>query len=146
MEEFVQKNLEELAQLISSADVLAIGFSRITQRLLVDFRYDHTEGPMVKVVEPVTSVEERVRVLRSTRPRFPTPERFTFFVWPRSVVALKEMGLWDMIVGRCQRSGYRDIDDQCRRAFRELQSIERKEVLDAVSGDRYRSLWERSKS
>ena len=146
MEEFVQKNLEELAQLISSADVLAVGLSRITQRLLVDFRHDHEEAPMVKVVDPVTSVEERVRELRRTRPRFPNPERFTFFVWPKSVTAFKDMGLWEMIIARCLTSGHSGVEEMCQRAFEELQTIERREVLEAISGDKYKSLWERSKS
>ena len=145
MEEFVQKNLGELAQLISAADVLAVGFSKITQRLLVDFRHDHEEGPMIKVVEPVTSVEERVRELRRTRPRFANPEQFTFFVWPKSVAAFKDMGLWEMIIARCLTSEHSSVEETCQRAFEELQTIEHREVLEAISGNRYRSLWERSK-
>lgn len=144
MQEFLDKNLNEIYQAVDSADVLAVGFSRIAQRLLVDTRFDSQEPPMFRVVEQVSSVEERLRELKRIRPRFPKPERFTFFMWPISVASLQSLGVWERVLKQCLKSSYPEVEEQARAAFQELLALERREALEAIAGSKYRSIWQRS--
>ncbi len=147
MGEFLDKNLQEIYALIDNADVLAVGFLRIAQRLLVDTRYDDTDPPMIRVVEQVASVEDRLRHLQRIRPRFQSPERFTFFMWPLSIGSLESLGVWERIIGRCYKSGYTaEVEAQAKTAIDELRSLERRETFEAITGPRYRSIWERKRS
>ncbi len=146
MEEFLNKNLQEIYTLIDNADVLAVGFLRIQQRLLVDTRYDPADPPMIKVVEQVASVEERLKNLQRMRPRFQSPERFTFFMWPLSVSSLESLGIWERILNQCYKSSYAtEVEEQGKTAIDELRSLERRETFEAIAGPRYRSIWERKR-
>ena len=144
MQDFLDKNLQEINAIADSADVLAIGFIRISQRLLVDKRYDTADDPMIRIVEQVASIEERMRHLNRIRPRFPSPQRFTFFMWPLSVNSLESLGVWERILESCRNSGYtKEVDEQAEAAIRELRSLERREIFEAIAGPRYRSIWGR---
>src|ERR1041384_3159354 len=92
--EFTNQNVERFAELADAAEVLAVGFRLFPQRLIIDFRYDEIDPPMIKVAQRVNSAQERLRELAKARPRFTTPERFFFILWPRSIDALKETGIW----------------------------------------------------
>jgi hypothetical protein len=52
-------DLVEIASTIRSGEVLTMRFIAVGQRLLLDFRATEIDGPMVRVVLPVKSVEER---------------------------------------------------------------------------------------
>ena len=64
---------------------------------------------MVRVVEPVASVEERFFWLGKERPRSASPERFTFFLWPHSVRYFEESGLGEMIRHRVYPLGFEQV-------------------------------------
>ncbi|MSQ14706.1 MAG: hypothetical protein EXR50_02440 [Dehalococcoidia bacterium] len=144
MQEFLDENLQELDVIIDNADVLALGFLRIEKRLLIDKRYDALDSPMILIVDQVASVEERLRHLRRLRPRFPNPERFTFFIWPLSVSSLESLGVWGRILKQCRASGYtKEVDNQAEEVIRDIRSLERRETFEAIAGPKYRSIWER---
>src|SRR5438552_3806802 len=71
--EFSNQNIERFVELADAAEVLAVGFRLFPQRLIIDFRYDEIDPPMIKVAQRVTSAQERLRELAKSRPRSSTP-------------------------------------------------------------------------
>lgn len=143
MDNFIKVNMAQITRAVDTADVLVVGFTIFPERLMVDNRHDYHDPPMIKVVRPVSSVEERIAELRELRPRFPAPERFIFFVWPKRVATLVEMGIWRRITQRCLSSGHWDVSRQCEEALRELNKLESEEIFQAIKGQKYQSIWER---
>lgn len=146
MDNFISINLQQVTRAVEAADVLIVGFTLFPERLLADTRWSSYDPPMIKVVAPVASVEERLVELRELRPRFPDPERFIFFVWPRGIATLESLGVWERIVQRCNASGHADVQEACRVALKELRRLEREEIIQAIHGSRYRSLWARGEA
>lgn len=132
----IQKNLE-------GAEVISLYFPLLRKALLVDTRHDAVDGPLVKVVPMVDSIEERLRSLRRLRPRFPRPESLAVIPWPKYVSSLKRLGLWDRLVQRMAALGDVGTVRACQTAFEELCQLEREEVAAAIKGERYHSLWPR---
>ncbi len=135
-------DLEELRKVVEQCDVFTIGFRLFPQRLIVDTRSSDAEGPMLELVEPVGTVEERFFWLGQRRPSFGVPERFTFFVWPHSIPYLEDSGVMDKIRHRVY-----PIDLDCGRQVADvmyrLTLLEQQAVRDAITGKNYHTLWER---
>ncbi len=129
----------EMRQVVAQADVLAVGFRLFPERLLVDSRHNEQETPLLQIVEPVPSVQERFFWLGKERPSLGTPERFGFFVWPHSIDLLEESGLWPAI--RQRVACHPDADGMCRAALEDLRARERRATLAALRGDRFHNLW-----
>jgi len=137
-------DLQEILQVIDSADVLVVRLAIVEKRLLVDARHNAHEGPLIKLVPRAGSVEERFRHLKELRPRFPLPERIMSFMWPRHVALLEKSGVWQHIIDRLVGEGYPDMAECCREVFEELSQEEKVEVAAAIrGGGSYQSLWER---
>lgn len=136
-------DLPGITQIIDAADVFVIGFTIFAERLLVDARYDAEEGPLVLVVPPVASVEERYRHLRELRPRFRLPERFMFFVWPKSMASLERLGLWERLRQRALASGHVGVLRSCDDALTLLKQKERDGIIAAIKGEGFQDLWRR---
>lgn len=137
-------DLVEIAQTVRHSEVIAVRFVSVGQRLLLDFRTSDLDGPMVKVVLPVKSIEERYRHLRQLRPRFAPPERIVAIWWPRFASSLESTGVWREVMERVSDSGHTDAVRQAQTALAELISLERQQQRDAVSGDGFRTLWSAS--
>ncbi len=137
-------DLEELRKVVENADVFAIGFRTFSQRVIVDARATDSGGPMVRVVEPVATVEERFFWLGKERPSFGVPERFTFFIWRHSVRYFEESGLGQIIRERVYTE---DLDGsvghQVAESMHKLFLLERQSEFDAITGRNYHTLWER---
>jgi hypothetical protein len=143
MDEFGM-NLDEVMEVIDSAEVLVIRFAILDKRLLIDARHDDVDGPLLKLVPKASSVEDRFRSLRELRPRFPLPEKIVSFTWPRQMGTFRLAGLWSRIVDRLVASGQKGVKEQCEAVFGELVEEEKAEVLTAIrGGPSYQSLWER---
>jgi hypothetical protein len=143
MDEFGM-NLDEVMEVIDSAEVLVIRFAILDKRLLIDARHDDVDGPLLKLVPKASSVEDRFRSLRELRPRFPLPEKIVSFTWPRQMETFRLAGLWSRIVDRLVASGHKGVKEQCEAVFDELVEEEKAEVLTAIrGGPSYQSLWER---
>lgn len=127
-------DLDEVNKVIEHCDVFTIGFRLFPERLIVDARTADDEGPMLEVVEPVGTVEERFFWLGQRRPAFGVPQQFTFFIWPHSVPFLEESGLMDRIRRRIYPQ------DPAESMLR-LQLRERRAVFDAIKGTNYHTLW-----
>ncbi len=136
-------DLEELRRVVDNADVFTVGFRMFPQRLIIDARTTDNEGPMVRVVDPVASVEERFFWLGKERPAFGAPERFTFFVWPHSVRFFEESGFADMIRARVDASGFEAVSQEMATAMSEMIRLEQQATFDAIHGRNHHTLWER---
>ncbi|MEX0781139.1 MAG: hypothetical protein WED87_05215 [Dehalococcoidia bacterium] len=140
-------DLDEVFKVIDSADVLVVRFDVLQKRLLVDFRTKPGVGPLVALVAPAESVEDRFRSIKQMRPEFAFPERVMSFQWPRSMRVLLGSGVWQRIVDRMSLLGGDEAIDQCGRAMEQLETEERYEVGRAIRGaDHYQTLWERQRA
>jgi hypothetical protein len=98
----------------------------------------------VKLVERVTSAEERFKNLKELRPRFNAPEKILSFLWPRRVETLIDAGVWQRVIDRMVNTGWHDAEAACARVYRDLLEEERSEVRAAITGGaNYQSLWEK---
>jgi len=144
MEDDFGLDLQEIMKVIDTAEVLVVRFSIVDKRLLVDARCNQEEGPLIKLVPRVTSVEERFRYLKQVRPRFPLPERIMTFMWPRHVEVLQTSGIWQHIVDKLAALGHAGTAEECETVYRDLLADEKAQVVAAIRGEGgYHSLWER---
>jgi hypothetical protein len=137
-------DLDEVRRVIDAADVLVVRLSVTDRRLLVDARTSENEGPLIRVVPPVASGEERFKSLKMMRPRFRTPERILTFQWPRHARALVESGLWNHLAHRLVALGWPETAAQCDAALRDLLQEERKTEAEAIKGgEGFKTIWAR---
>jgi hypothetical protein len=135
-------DLGEVRRVIDAAEVLVVRFSLTDRRLLVDVRTNGDEGPMVKVVPPVASGEERFKSLKVLRPSFRSPERILTFQWPRHARGLVESGVWEHIARRLVAIGWSNTAAQCDAAIKQLIREEQEVEQAAIrGGDAFKTLW-----
>jgi hypothetical protein len=135
-------DLDEVRRVIDGSEVLVVRFSVTDRRLLIDSRSNEHAGPMIRVVPPATSADERFRAIKVLRPRFKVPERIVTFQWPRHARALCDAGVWDHIVRKLAAIGDDSVRLQCDEAYRQLVAEERKVELNAVlGGEGFQTLW-----
>ena len=138
-------DMDEVARVIDSAEVLVIRFAILDKRLLIDARTSEQEGPIIAVVPKANSVEERFKSLKKMRPRFPLPDKIMSFMWPRHMDTFRNCGLWAKIEARMVSLGGEQMAERCQQVYEELVRQEKAEVLAAIrGGEGYQSLWERS--
>ena len=137
----VMIDLGEVGDVIETADVFAVGFRQFQERLLVDARYDDQNGPLIAVVEPVNSVQERFFWLGARRPTLGMPERFMFFVWPHSVAFLEESGVWKELTRRIREANDLQADEMLAEALATLKAKEREATIAAITGEGYHRVW-----
>ena len=143
MDNYFSVDISELKNIIETSEVLLIRFPIIDKRLLLDGRYDSEEGPLLKVVPRASSAAERFRHLKEMRPRFPVPKNIVSFTWPKYISSLETYGIWQSIVDRCAKAGYFPLED-LGAVFEELITAERREILSAITGEGYQTIWERT--
>jgi len=136
-------DVAEVAKIVDSADVFLVGFSNLSERLLVDTRTDERTRPLVRVVPALGSFQERIFWLGQHRPTLGVPQAFSFINWPHSPAFLSESGVWDRIRRRLDTSGELESAATCDRAIEKLAVLERRSMIDAVRGDRHVTLWPR---
>ena len=137
-------NLDEILGTIASAEVVRVRFLLLDKRLLIDNRYNEVDGPMVRLVSRAGSSEESFRNLKRMRPRFPLPDKMTAIWWPKYVETLCTSGVWTALVQRVAESGFSDAVNQFDELLRELRAMERQEIRNAISGEGFQTLWQRS--
>jgi hypothetical protein len=138
-------DISEIKRNIETAEVIALYFPLLRKTLLIDTRYNTVDGPLAKVVPMASSVEERFKSLRKLRPNFTVPESITVMAWPKYVETMRRLGILDKIVERLERSGYTESIAACHKGFNDLLKLERQEVVRAIKGNNYKSLWERKR-
>jgi len=136
---------EAILNTVRDAEVVAFRFVTVPDRLLIDNRFNETEGPMVKLVPKVSTAEERFKSLKMLRPRFRLPSKISAIWWPRYINGLAESGVWDAIVDRIANNGFPDAARACDDILNELRRLERMEMFNAIGGEGYRTLWPASR-
>ena len=135
-------DLEETLRAIREADVVVIGLGWLAERLLIDGRYNESDGPYIRVVEPVRSPQERILQLRKLRPGFGDPESFVFFPWAGRVDAFVEADLFERVLDRC--NGDERAMEDAREALKQLFELDREDIRQAIAGgEKYHALYER---
>jgi hypothetical protein len=138
-------DLDQVRRVVREADVFAIAFRLFPERLLIDTRSnpddDRCNTPMVAIVDPVGTVEERFFWLGQQRPSLGMPQNFNFFYWPHSVAYLAESGIWAAVSGRVVSDEIRGSSETCNAALDDLIGRERRANIDAIRGERHHTLW-----
>lgn len=135
-------DMGEIAQTIQSHDVVVMRFVTVGQRLLLDFRSSDIDGPAIRLVEPVKSVQERYASLRKLRPRFRDPEKIVMVYWPRFVRSLGETDAWREVNARLVEAGHPESVREAEQALAEIVQAEETHQRDAVlGGDGFKTLW-----
>ena len=142
-------DIGQIRRVIENADVFAVAFRLFPERLLIDTRYDarNPDGdcgmPMVAVVDPVATLQERFFWLGQHRPTLGTPDSFQFFYWPHSIRYLEESGIWGLVRAHVLAAGFAGGSATCSAALDDLTARERQANVDAVRGERHHTLWSR---
>ncbi len=134
-------DLEEVGKVVDGSDVFTIGFRAFPQRVIIDTRETEEVGPLVQVVEPVDSVEERFHWLGRERPAFAVPQQFSFFVWPHSLEFLEACDVGKRIRDRLRAPERPEVARMVDETLAELRRLERQSIQQALSGDGYHRLW-----
>jgi hypothetical protein len=137
----LQVDLTEIGQIVQQADVFTIGFRLFAERVVIDTRHDEREIPMVAIVDPVESMQERFFWLGQHRPSLGVPKQFMFFFWPHSVAYLEESGVWRQVRERLVSSHFEGAAETCDAALRDLKTREHVATVEAIRGPRYQTLW-----
>jgi hypothetical protein len=136
-------DVDEVRECLASAEVISIFFPLLQKVLLIDTRHDAHEGPMVKVASVAASMEHRIRALRRMRPRFDRPQSVTLVPWPKHVETLTSLGVWEMVAERLRATGHEEAVEDGVKALKKLRRMEHNEVVSAITGHGYETLWAR---
>jgi hypothetical protein len=137
-------DLDEIAATIRTAEVMTMRFVTVGQRLLMDFRATEIDGPMLKLVDPAKSVQQRYASLRQLRPRFEPPEKIVSIWWPRFASSLATTGIWDDVLERVSASGHADAVRGAAESLAALIEMEREQQRHSITGEGFRTLWSAS--
>lgn len=139
-------DLPEVFNIIETSEVIIIRFSTVEKRLLLDFRFNSMERPMVRIVNRVRNAEERFRDLRRLRPGLALPDKIMTFHWPKHIASMERLGIMGRLVNKFKTLGFPEMEETCLSIIAELQSLEQKELVAAVKGEGYQTLWEKKGS
>ena len=134
----------EIGRTIDSADVFCMRFPLFRKTLVVDTRSDAVDPPLIRLVATAKSIEDRFRSLRKMRPRFPQPEKIALIQWPSYVESLVRLGVWDRLLQRFARDGNLQALAACKDALQQLRDAERSELISAITGKNYHTIWQRA--
>lgn len=132
---------DAILKTVRKGDVIAFRFVTVPMRLLIDNRFTDADPPMLKLVPPAGSAEERFKSLKVLRPRFRLPQKISAIWWPRYINGLVECGVWDAITERIVENGFPATATECDTILSDLRRMERLEMVDAIGGEGYRTLW-----
>ncbi|MCH2315099.1 MAG: hypothetical protein MK524_01650 [SAR202 cluster bacterium] len=137
--------IDEVLRNVQEAEVMSIFFPSFRRALIIDMRSNADDGPMVRLMPMASSPQDRVRSIRKLRPGFPRLQNLTLIPWQRYVDSLVNLGVWEKIVKRIEESGDAKAIQACDAALTELRRLERQELVAAISGDNYQTIWSASK-
>ncbi len=137
-------DLQEVRNVIDTADVVIVRFRILESRLLIDARSNGGDGPLIQLVPRAQSVEERFHSLKELRPHFPLPDKIMSFEWPKHIATLRDSGVWQHVEERLGNAGGGAARERARGVLTELLAAERREEIAAIrGGDGYQTLWQR---
>lgn len=134
-------DLQELFDDIDHAEVVSISFPSFAKSAVFDMRSNESEGPMLRIMPIASSPRERIRIVHRLRRSFPRTDCLAVIPWRGYVDTLVQTGVWDKLVDRLARSGRGDAADACDAMLKRLRHFEQVEMIAAVSGDSYHTIW-----
>ena len=134
-------DIDQVIRNVSEAEVMSVFFPTFRRALIVDTRANDSVGPYVRLMPMARSPQDRMRSIRRLRPQFPRPTNLTLIPWQRYVESLVESGVWDQIVDRISQSGDGSAVTACNDALSELRQMERDELVSAITGRNYHTIW-----
>ena len=134
-------DIDQVIQNVSEAEVMSVFFPTFRRALIIDTRTTESVGPFVRLMPMARSPQDRMRSIRRLRPQLPRPANLTLIPWQRYVDSLVESGVWDQIVERVRQSGDEAAISACGEALNELKQMERDELVSAITGRNYHTLW-----
>jgi MinD-like ATPase involved in chromosome partitioning or flagellar assembly len=138
--------ITQVLSTIEEAEVLTIFFPNLAKALVVDVRHSYEESPMVKVVNQVNSMEERMVSIEKMRPLLGQVRSIAGIPWTKSVRTLKENEIIDSLMQRLVAAGmYRsEAKAACEEAVRSLQEVEYNQWIDLIKAQSplYKTIWE----
>jgi len=134
---------ERIIEAIREGDVVCIFFPRLGKTLILDLRHSIETPPAVMLDNMVSNARERLESLQRMRPEFPMPDEVRLAPWIGFVRSLRETGVLDAMIERCEQTGNQQVVQECRDVFRELERNERRLVKAIIRGDTTRTIWQR---
>ena len=134
-------DINDVIQNVSEAEVMSVFFPTFRHSLIIDTRSNESVGPFVKLMPMARSPQDRMRSIRRMRPQFSRPSNLTLIPWQRYVDSLVESGVWERILGRVEESGDSDALAECGKALAQLRQMERDELVAAITGHNYHTIW-----
>jgi hypothetical protein len=134
-------DIDQVLQNVSDAEVMSVFFPTFRRALIIDTRSNESAGPFVRLMPMARSPQDRMRSIRRLRPQFPRPANLTLIPWQRYVDSLVESGVWDQIVERVRQSGDEEAVGACNQALSDLRQLERDELVSAITGRNYHTIW-----
>ncbi len=139
----IELDLERVAQNIDEADVITIYFPLLGKTLILDTRRNEHAGPLITLVPIAQDGIDRYRSFRRLRPTFPRPESISMIPWTSRIDSLSRLGVWSHVMARVtdvapDPCAFAQMADSC---LCELRELELRELLRAVSGEQYETLW-----
>jgi hypothetical protein len=140
----IEVDIDALNELFERADVITIGFTLFPERLLIDTRAKGGEGPLIAIVAPVASIQERYLWLGQNRPNFGAPQAFSFFPWPHTVRRFVEQDVFAPLRSRLSLAA-NDGPAVLEESLATLIELERLAIRAAIRGEQpWLSLWPRA--
>ena len=134
-------DIEGMIKSIDSADVVSIFFPSFRKALIVDPRSNERHSAMVQIAPMASSPQERLRLIRRQRSGLPRVRNLAVIPWTRYVDSLIRLGLWDKLIERLESEGEDEAVEECERALTELRQMEREELVNAIAGRNYHTIW-----
>ncbi|MDA0365761.1 MAG: hypothetical protein O3B31_03775 [Chloroflexi bacterium] len=140
----VETDLDVIRANIDEAEVVSLYFPSLGKTLLIDNRASAHVGPMVRLLPMASSSADRLRSIRRLRPELPRPTSVTWIPWTRRVASLLSLGVWERIIVRFDvHEDPHTPSDAALECLETLRRLELNERRCAITGDRYRTLWQR---
>lgn len=131
---------------IDEAEVLTIFFPNLAKALVIDVRRNFEEGPLVKVVGQVNSMEERMAAIEKMRPGLGRVRSIAGIPWAKSIRTLRENGVMARLEQRLVSGGENPQAAACAcdTAFQKLLELEQEQWVNVIKGQNslYKSIWE----
>jgi hypothetical protein len=134
-------SIRAVISVIRQANVLAMAFPMLRRALLVDLRTSPTVSAFVRLAPMARSPEERLKYFKRMRPALPELKEFSMVPWTRSVASLEPSGVFGALLEQIAATGDATAVSAARDALRQLMLLEQAEIVAAVRGENYRTLW-----
>jgi hypothetical protein len=138
-------NVRSVLRNLHEAQVVSLYFPYLGRALIIDFRTDKAEGPLIAIDTLVSGPQERIESLKRLRPRFETPDTVAVSPWLGPVRTLESSGALAQAAKRLQRLGWVESELQLAETYDRLKALERSEILALIRGDveRTKTLYQR---